>query len=118
MVDYNKYFAVFDGIQDSIAKTWSAFIYAMSLTLMFISKPIDMLLSAISEVQNGAEMGGVKLLDLSWVFKLVFSVFGFLYVFSTDSTDTVVAQPLRSPRASSTCDNLLLVAHGCFYWCL
>lgn len=93
MVDYNKYFSAFDGIQDSIARTWAGLIYAMSMLLIFISRPIDLLLNAIAEVQKGAEIGGVALMDLSWVFKLVFSIFGFLFVFSTDSTDTVIDQP-------------------------
>jgi len=92
MVDYNKYFAAFDGVQDGIAKTWASFIYAMSMLLMFVSKPIDIVLNAIAEVQGGAEIGGIAIVDLSWVFKLVFSVFGFLFVFSTDSTDTVITQ--------------------------
>tara|TARA_Y100000992_G_scaffold301662_1_gene273147 strand:- start:8 stop:2023 length:2016 start_codon:yes stop_codon:yes gene_type:complete len=93
MVDYNKYFSAFDGIQDSIARTWAGLIYAVSMILIFISRPIDMVLNAIAEVQKGAEIGGVALMDLSWVFKIVFSVFGFLFVFSTDSTDTVIDQP-------------------------
>lgn len=92
MVDYNKYFSAFDGVQDGIAKMYSGIVYAVSMILMFISRPIDMLLTAIAQVQGGAEVGGTKLTDLSWVFKLVFAVFGFLFVFSTDSTDTVIAQ--------------------------
>jgi hypothetical protein len=92
MVDYGKYFAIFDGLQESIAKSYAGFIYALSMLLMFISKPLDMLLNALSEVQGGAEVGGVQLVDLSWVFKLVFAIFGFLFVFSTDSTDTVIDQ--------------------------
>tara|TARA_B100000963_G_scaffold361321_1_gene396145 strand:+ start:603 stop:2630 length:2028 start_codon:yes stop_codon:yes gene_type:complete len=92
MVDYNKYFSAFDGIQDSIARTWAGLIYAVSMLLIFISRPIDMVLNAIAEVQKGAEIGGVALMDLSWVFKIVFSIFGFLFVFSTDSTDTVIDQ--------------------------
>ena len=44
----------------------------------------------------------VSLVDLSWVFKLVFRVFGFLFVFSTDSTDTVIDQ--SAPNGSDcTC---------------
>lgn len=93
MVDYNKYFSAFDGVQDGIAQMYSGIVYAVSMILMFISRPIDMLLTAIAQVQGGAEIGGTKLTDLSWVFKLVFAIFGFLFVFSTDSTDTVIAQP-------------------------
>lgn len=93
MVDYNKYFSVFDGAQDSIAKMYSSFVYAVSMILMFISRPIDMLLTAIAQVQGGAEVGGIQIVDLSWVFKLTFATFGFLFVFSTDSTDTVIDQP-------------------------
>lgn len=93
MVDYNKYFSGLDGVQDGIAKLYSGIVYAVAMILMFVSRPIDMLLQSIASVQSGAEVGGVKLVDLSWVFKLTFAIFGFLFVFSTDSTDTVIAQP-------------------------
>jgi hypothetical protein len=92
MVDYNSFFSAFDGVQDAIAKGYAWFIWAMSCLFMILSAPLDFVLNAIATVQGGKEVAGLKLVDLSWMFKITFAVFGFLFVFSTDSTDTVIDQ--------------------------
>ncbi len=88
----NKYFTVFDSVQDMLAQGWAGLIYGLSMLLVCLGKPLDLVLGALAEVDAGATVGGITLTDLSWVFKLVFAIFGFLFVFSTDSTDTVIHQ--------------------------
>lgn len=93
MVDYNKYFGAFNGLQDMIAKGYASLVYFVSMILMFVSRPIDYTLTSLKQVDDNTEVGGMSLVDLSWIFKLAFAVMGFLFVFSTDSEDTVIAQP-------------------------
>tara|TARA_B110000858_G_scaffold105730_1_gene120961 strand:- start:552 stop:2594 length:2043 start_codon:yes stop_codon:yes gene_type:complete len=92
MVDYGKYFSVFNGLQDMIAKGYATFVYFVSMILMCVSKPIDYTLTSLKQVDDNTEVGGMSLVDLSWIFKLAFAVMGFLFVFSTDSKDTVIDQ--------------------------
>ena len=92
MVDYNKYFAAFDGLQDGLARFYAGLVWFVSMLFMFVSRPLDLVLDAIGEVQKGATVGGFKLIDFSWVFKLTFAVIGFLFVFSTDTVDSVIDQ--------------------------
>lgn len=92
MVDYNKYFGVFNGLQDMIAKGYAGLVYFVSMILMFVSKPIDYTLTSLKQVDDNTEVSGMSLVDLSWIFKLTFAVMGFLFVFSTGSKDTVIDQ--------------------------
>lgn len=92
MVDYNKYFGAFNGLQDMIAKGYASLVYLVSMILMCFSKPIDKTLTSLKQVDDNTEVSGMSLVDLSWIFKLAFAVMGFLFVFSTDSKDTVIDQ--------------------------
>jgi len=92
MVDYDKYFGAFNGLQDMIAKGYASLVYFVSMILMFVSRPIDYTLTSLKQVDDNTEVGGMSLVDISWVFKLAFAVMGFLFVFSTDSQDTVIDQ--------------------------
>lgn len=92
MVDYSQYFEGFDGVQDALAKSWAWVIKAVSMLFFFLATPLDWTLNAITNVQKGAQVRGVKITNLSWIFKLTFAVLGFLFVFSTGSKDTVIAQ--------------------------
>jgi len=92
MVDYDKYFGVFNGLQDMIARGYAGLIYVVSMIFMFVSKPVDYTLTSLKQVDDNTEVSGMSLVDLSWFFKLAFAVMGFLFVFSTDSKDTVIDQ--------------------------
>jgi len=92
MVDYGKYFGAFNGLQDMIAKGYAGLVYFVSMILMFVSRPIDYTLTSLKQVDDNTEVSGMSLVDLSWIFKLAFAVMGFLFVFSTDSKDTVIDQ--------------------------
>ena len=83
---------VLDSIQAAAGKVFSYATLAFYYIFFFVSKPIDWLLTALAKVQGGAEVRGMALVDLSWVFKFLFALVGFLYVFSVDSKDSVIHQ--------------------------
>ena len=81
-----------DSVQAGAGQIFSYLVLAVYYIFFVVAKPIDMLLTALAKVQGGAEVKGVALVDLSWVFKLLFALVGFLYVFSVDSKDSVISQ--------------------------
>ena len=93
MVDVKQYFGVFNGFQDMLARGYASFIGAMSMLLMLVGRPIDWTLTALKDTTRNTDVQGMSLEDLSWVFKIGFSVIGFLFVLSTDAKDTVIDQP-------------------------
>ena len=92
MVDYNKYFAPLDGVQDGLAKGWAGLTKMMTMILVPFSMLIDWILTTLRKTDNNTEVQGMKLSDLSWIFKIAFGVIGLLFVFSTDSQDTDINQ--------------------------
>jgi hypothetical protein len=79
-------------IQNVLMQIYTTLAIGIHSFLMLFSKPLDMTLSGLAKAEAAEDQSGSSLMDLSPLFKITFAVFGFLFVFGTDATDTVIKQ--------------------------